>query len=152
MFRIIDNRESFWQWDLDQKLIVEDSSIDEVHFCNGTQDCALVCKTYTEGELTVVNVPNILLQTSLDIRVYAYTGNHTINEKIFKVIKRNKPADYIYTETELFEYETVLAEVREYRKQVEQYNANTVKLLNDTEAALDTLIAIQNNYIGGDSE
>ena len=36
MFKILDGREYFYQWDLNQKLIVEDDSINEVHFSNRT--------------------------------------------------------------------------------------------------------------------
>ena len=48
MFSIQDGREHFWQWDSNRKLIVEDSSISEVHFSNRTDDYSLVCETYVE--------------------------------------------------------------------------------------------------------
>jgi hypothetical protein len=102
LFRIYDGREQFYQWDLDRKLIVEDATITEVHFCNRTGDCSLVCEPYTENGLTVVNVPNILLQTDWKIRVYAYAG-YTKHEANFEVVGRTKPADYIYHEVELKE-------------------------------------------------
>ena len=34
IFKIYDGRTSFWQWDTNQKLIVLDETIDEVHFSN----------------------------------------------------------------------------------------------------------------------
>lgn len=101
MFELRNGRECFFQWDLDQQLIVSDPSITEVHFCNKTDDCSLVCKVYEEDGLRLVNVPNILLQTDWSIRVYAYCTNYTKQEKIFKVCPRTKPADYVYTETEV---------------------------------------------------
>ena len=104
MFRIYDGREHFYQWDLDRKLIVEDPSIKEVHFCNRTDSCSLICETYVEGDFTLVNVPNILLQTNWRIHVYAYNG-YTKQENIFEVVQRTKPSDYIYTETEILNYE-----------------------------------------------
>jgi len=102
MLRTFDDRENFYQWDLDEKLIVADSTINEVHFCNNTQSRALVSKTYTENGLTVVNVPNILLQVPLDFKAYAYSNKHTVAEKYFKVCGRSKPANYIYTEPEIY--------------------------------------------------
>lgn len=101
MFTIYDGRAEFYQWDVEQKLIVEDSTIDEVHFCNRTDTCSLVCEVYNEGELRVVNVPNILLQQDWRINVYAYCTNYTKHSAVFNVRKRSKPADYMYTETEV---------------------------------------------------
>ncbi len=111
MFTIFDGRNSFYQWDLNQKLIIEDNTIDEVHFCNRTDDCALVCRVYAENGLRVVNVPNILLQDSWDVRAYGYCGNrYTKQEARFKVLARSKPADYIYTETEKVTVKELIAE------------------------------------------
>jgi hypothetical protein len=96
MFKIYDGREEFFQWDMNQRLIVSDPTIDEVHFCNRTDECSLVCKVYDEGGARLVDVPSILLQTDWTIRAYAYCTNHTIQEKKFKVRARTKPADYVY--------------------------------------------------------
>ena len=105
MFSIYDGRTSFYQWDIDRKLIVEDSTIKQVHFCNKTDDCSLVCETFTEDGRTIVNVPNILLQSDWRINVYAYDGEATKHCATFSVIGRTKPSDYIYTETEVKNYE-----------------------------------------------
>lgn len=105
MFKIYDGRESFYQWDLDQQLVVADSTIPEVHFCNRTDECSLVCETYVVDGLTLVNVPNILLQDSWDINVYAYDGKATKHSARFEVKRRTKPSDYVYTETEIKNYD-----------------------------------------------
>lgn len=110
---ILDGRDRFYQWDLDRKLIVTDESIDEVHFCNRTDDCSLVCEVYTEGELRLVNVPNILLQKDWRINVYAFDGSYTKVHEIFEVERRTKPADYIYTETEIKNYDDLAARVQQ---------------------------------------
>ena len=111
MFKIYDGREHFYQWDSDRKLIVEDPAIKEVHFCNRTDDCSLVCETYTEDGLTLANVPNILLQTDWRIKVYAFDGNYTKYEECYEVKPRTKPADYVYTETEVLNFNTLLERV-----------------------------------------
>ena len=113
MFKIYDGREHFYQWDADRKLIVEDPSIVEVHFCNRTDDCSLVCETYVEDGLTLVNVPNILLQNDWCIRVYAFDGKHTKHEERYDVIARTKPADYAYEETEVLTWHTISEKVDE---------------------------------------
>ena len=107
MFKIQDGRTMFYQWDIDRKLIVEDANIKEVHFCNKTDECSLVCNTYVEEGQTVVNVPNILLQSIWRIYVYAYDENYTKFEADYSVKPRSKPADYVYTETEIKRYETL---------------------------------------------
>lgn len=107
MFKITDGRSHFYQWDLDRRLTIEDSSITQVHFCNRTDDCSLVCDVYTEDKLRLVNVPNILLQDNWRINVYAYDKNYTKHCESFNVIARSKPADYIYTEEELKTWEAL---------------------------------------------
>jgi hypothetical protein len=108
VFEILGGRKSFFQWDLNQKLIVYDDSITEVHFCNKSADCALVCEVYTEasGEI-VVDVPNILLQANRCIRAYGVAADHTEHYARFEVISRSKPADYVYTETEVKTFSTL---------------------------------------------
>ena len=104
MFQILDGREHFYQWDIDRKIIVFDEDITEVHFCNRTDDCSLVCEVYSIDGVRLVNVPNILLQNDWRINVYAYDKNYTKHSECFKVVKRSKPTDYIYTETEIKRY------------------------------------------------
>lgn len=101
MFEILDGRKDFYQWDIDRKLIIKDENISQVHFCNKTGECSLVCDAYTENGKRLVDVPNILLQSDWKITVYAYDDNHTKYCDTFKVIKRSKPEDYVYTPEEL---------------------------------------------------
>ena len=115
MFRIEDGRDSFYQWDLNRKLIVDDSTITEVHFCNRTGNCSLVCLTYKELGVLYVNVPNVLLQNDWKIRVYAYVG-YTKHEECFEVKARSKPDNYIYTETEIKRYEDFEERIEELEK------------------------------------
>lgn len=109
MFSIYDGRNGFCQWDVNQKLVV--SAPCEVHFCNGTSDCSLVCETYEQGGKVLVDVPNILLQTAKNIRVYAYVKDneeqYTKASKVFSVRARTKPDDYVYTETEVLNYNSL---------------------------------------------
>lgn len=98
----------FWQWDLDRKLVVDDGgACSQVHFCNGTGE-ALVCKVREEGDIRVVDVPNILLQKDEPIKAYLYTtaedGARTRSAFRFSVLARTKPEAYVYTETEVLSY------------------------------------------------
>ena len=121
MFKIYDGREHFWQWDLNQKLIVEDPTVNEVHFCNRTEDNSLVVEVYEENGLRVANVPNILLQKDWKIKAYAYSVDHTKYEVWFKVATRCKPADYVYTETEVKTWEDLEQSIADVVKSLNKY-------------------------------
>lgn len=101
MFQIEDGRSQFYQWDLNRRLIISDNEITQVHFCNRTEECSLVCDAYTENGIRLVDVPNVLLQTNWRINVYAFDKEYTKHNAVFTVIARTKPADYVYTETEV---------------------------------------------------
>lgn len=109
MFKIADGREYFYQWDLDRQVIVEDSSIVEVHFCNRTDECSLVVDV-VDG---LANVPNIILTNSFDIRVFGYDGKATLHDEVFKVKPRTRPADYTYTETEARKFDELFEKAEE---------------------------------------
>ena len=144
MFKIYDGRDSFYQWDVDRKLIVDDATITQVHFCNRTDDCSLVCETYKEGELTLVNVPNILLQDSWRINVFAYDTNYTKFSDCFNVIKRSKPEDYIYTETEVLCYSTLSKRIENIEENigavVEEYMENNPPQIDMTGIATEEYV------------
>lgn len=114
LFKIADGRTCFYQWDLDQQINVDNPDISEVHFCNGTSDCSLVVRV-VDG---AANVPNILLQIARSIRVYAMQDDHTCAESVFAVRQRTKPADYVYTETEVKRYEDLEKKIEEVRKSI----------------------------------
>lgn len=116
MFEIYDGRSQFYQWDLDRKIIVKDNTINQVHFCNRTDACSLICEVYELDGLRVANVPNILLQDNWRINVYGYDHNYTKHSDVFDVVKRSKPADYVYTETEIKNYDELLVRLEEIEK------------------------------------
>ncbi len=126
--QIYDGRESFYQWDLNQRITSNTFKVgDEIHFFNIKQPKALVVIAYELDGKVVADVPNILLQSSQPISVYRYIIDgevaQTIEEFELEVKQRAKPDDYVYTETELYTIKT----------------------------ALDKIIAIQETLIGGDA-
>ena len=104
-FKILNGRKSFYQWDFDQKLAVLDDTVTQVHFPLGAESCPPLPVYELDGQ-RVVDVPDILLQTSGMKRVYAFVedefGGRTICTETFRVNERAKPDDYIYTEQELW--------------------------------------------------
>lgn len=111
IFRIADGRECFFQWDTDQRLIVNENIIQvctQIHFCNGSSSQALVVEVRDEDGVRYCEVPNILLQEASPIKCYTCRVEDdmivTTHESIFDVISRSKPYDYVYTETEVLSY------------------------------------------------
>ena len=133
MFKIYDGRSQFYQWDLDRKLIVEDASINQVHFCNRTDECSLVCEVYDAEGLRLVDVPNVLLQTDWRINVYGYDVNYTKHSVYFNVVKRSKPEDYVYTEEEVHHWE----ELSEKIAQIEENGVSDEKIASSVSAYLE---------------
>lgn len=133
MFKIYDGRKAFYQWDLNRKLIVEDKSVKEVHFCNRTSDCSLITEVYELDGLYVADVPNILLQDSWDIKVYAYDSEYTKHCETYDVIARTRPDDYVYTETEQRKWEHLEARIDE----IEQNGISEEAIENAVDKYLD---------------
>jgi hypothetical protein len=139
MFQIENGRDHFFQWDLNQRLIVNDAAINQVHFCNRTDSCSLVVDVYEENGVRLANVPNVLLQTNWDINVYGYCGSSYTKQHVkYKVKARSKPSDYVYTETEVRAWDKLAQDIE--------------RTMGDVDAALDRIIEIQNNLLGGGAE
>lgn len=116
MFKIQDGRKSFTQWDLNRKIIVEDDSIVKVHFTNLLNKTALV----SEVKNHLADVPNVLLQDYGTILIYGYDGNYTKYVEAFRVVRKEKPEDYIYTETEVLNYNNLLERMNNIEGSIEQ--------------------------------
>lgn len=122
MFSLYDERTQLYQWDLNRKVIVSDTTICEVHFCNRTSDCSLVVEPYWLDGVFVADIPNILLQDSRPIRVYAYCDDeYTLTEQQFTVKSRTKPTDYVYTQTEVITIQGVERRIDKLEETLEDY-------------------------------
>lgn len=117
-FHVFGDRPVLYQWDLNRRIVV-DVACQEVHFSNTLDGEALVVETYTEDGVTYANIPNVLLQTAFPINVYAYvcgSEQFTQRAEVLEVMPRSKPADYVYTETEVKNYEALEARLAELEK------------------------------------
>jgi hypothetical protein len=101
LFKILDGRTNFYQWDLDRKLIVADNTIKEVHFCNRYGNTSIIRATYQVEGKTIVNVPNVILQESFALHIYAYDVNYTKYEDVIDIVPRTKPENYINSDEEV---------------------------------------------------
>jgi hypothetical protein len=111
----------FWQWDIGQKLVVDNPDCGEVHFDNGTTDLAPVVRIKTDQDgKRVAEVPNILLQSAKTLKAYLFqeteSGAMTSTLYTFMVLPRPKPEDYVYTETEVLSYSSLVKRIDQIEK------------------------------------
>lgn len=106
MLTLNDGRAELWQWDTGSTLSV-DADCSQVHFSNKVFGRSIDVDV-TDG---VAIIPDVLLQTDNDLNVWAFAGTsengYTKISKTFKVNRRNKPADYVFTPVE----QTTIAEI-----------------------------------------
>lgn len=108
MIMLNDGRSELWQWDTGRKLTV-DAECSQVHFSNKVLGRSI--------DVDVVDgmaiIPDILLQTDKELTAWAFVGTaengYTKISKVFKVNRKNKPADYVFTPPE----QTTLAKIVE---------------------------------------
>ena len=108
MLELNDGRSELWQWDTGRTLIV-DADCSQVHFSNKVFGRSIDVNV----AYGVAIIPDVLLQTDNDLNVWAFSGTaengYTKISKTFKVNRRNKPADYVFTPTD----QTSLEEIKE---------------------------------------
>lgn len=106
MLTLNDGRSELWQFDTGRTLSV-DADCSQVHFSNKVFGRSIDVDV-TDGEAII---PDILLQTDKELNVWAFVGTaengYTKISKTFKVNRRNKPADYVFTPIE----QTTIAEI-----------------------------------------
>ena len=108
MLTLNDGRSELWQWDTGRTLIV-DADCSQVHFSNKVFGRSID----VDVSYGVAIIPDILLQTDKDLIVWAFVGTaengYTKISKTFKVNRRNKPADYVFTPAD----QTTLEQIQE---------------------------------------
>lgn len=106
MIELEHERRYLYQWALDQRVMIDDFlpgtwvEFSNLHDCKNS---ALITEAYEEAGHVFANIPNVLLQTAGFLHVYvnppASDMAHTPEEKDIKIVRREKPSYYIYTET-----------------------------------------------------
>ena len=107
MVKLIESK-PLYMWQTNRKIFIEDESVKWVEYAHESDDMALRVEVFEEDEMRVAFIPNILLQSAEKIRVW-FVGEHgnTISGNVLNPIWRNKPSDYVYTETEIKSYESL---------------------------------------------
>lgn len=108
MLTLNNGRNELWQWDTNRKLTV-DADCTQVHFSNKVFGRSIDVDVM-DG---LAIIPDILLQTDKELTAWAFVGipenGYTKISKTFKVNRRNKPADYVFTPPD----QTSLEEIKE---------------------------------------
>ena len=116
MLTLNDGRKELYQWDTGRTATV-DIECDVVHFANLKYGESLAVEV-KEGK---VAIPNKLLMSGVPIYCWAFAkdenGAYTKKEQTFSVIKRAKPSDYVYTETEVISIQTAVENALEEAKE-----------------------------------
>lgn len=123
MLTLNDGRSELWQWDTGRTLAV-DADCSQLHFSNKVFGRSIDVDVVDGAAI----IPDILLQTDKDLNVWAFVGTaengYTKISKTFKVNRRNKPSDYVFTSPE----QTTLAElVRRLDKIEESQDPDAIK-------------------------
>lgn len=100
MLKINDGRKHFYQWDINQKLVVGKAA-KFVHFYNEIAENSLVVEV-VDG---FADVPNIYLTETWTIHAFAHDGEKVLCAAAFEIVPRAKPDDYVYTQTEVKTWE-----------------------------------------------
>lgn len=104
-FRLSNGKKTFFQWDVNQKIILENPICTQVHFENkDISDKAYVKEVYKDNEgRSVADIPDIFLQYTPGFLFYGYVISEDGKERFTEergdvsVIRRAKPSDYVFT-------------------------------------------------------
>lgn len=105
MIELENNRRALYQWELNQRVQIDGFKPGTRVEFSALYDCknsSLPVYSYEENGHVYAPVPNILLQSAGYIHVYVSPSAGDLQkpqEKDIRVIRRDKPSDYVYTET-----------------------------------------------------
>ena len=109
---------ALYQWEIGRKIRVLSSVGDRavmVQFAHPGDKEALSVTPREENGVIVADVPNILLQSGDKIVAFLVEVDEscveTTRHSVFHVVNRPKPADYVYTETEVLNYHSLVSRI-----------------------------------------
>lgn len=130
MFAIANGRKALWQWDLNQQLTVA-GDCTEVHYLDRGAPSTLTVAV-KDGK---ADIPNILLQKAGRLVVYAYIidaqDHHTKVCETFGIASRPKPAEYVYTETEVKTWSNLQSQIGDLANLATEEKNNLVAAINE---------------------
>jgi hypothetical protein len=128
MLTLNDGRSELWQWDTGRSISV-DADCSQVHFGRNVYGRSINVGV-VDG---IAKIPDVLLQIDKPITAWAFIGTpgngYTKISKEFVVNKRNKPADYVFTQEEQITLKDVIKRIEDVE---ESQNPEAIaKIVND---------------------
>ena len=121
IIKIIGTR--LYQWEIGRQLHIiplPNHTVSCIHFSNPGDSEALVVKPNEANGMIVADIPNILLQNGKNIIVHTVDVSETYAETLtdceLNVRRRAKPSNYVYTEVEILNYETLKKRMDEFEE------------------------------------
>ena len=134
MLTLNDGRAELWQWDTGRTLSV-DADCSQVHFSNKVFGRSIDVDVVDGAAI----IPDVLLQTDKDLNVWAFVGTaengYTKISKTFKVNRRNKPADYVFTPTDQMTLQTIQSQIGDLADLTTEAKENLVAAINEAAAS-----------------
>lgn len=121
MFVLPNKKDYLYQWDSNIDIeILQNFHISEVHFYDPLSVDAMVMEPFEKNGKFYVRIPNILLTYGEDIVIWGVKkeDESSLTEIHYGIHlkKRQKPSDYVYTETEVKSYEALEKRVEALEK------------------------------------
>lgn len=130
MLTLNDGRSELWQWDTGRTLAV-DADCSQVHFSNKVFGRSIDVDVVDSTAI----IPDILLQTDNDLNVWAFVGTaengYTKISKTFKINRRNKPADYVFTPTDQITLQTIQNQIGDLADLTTEAKGTLVAAINE---------------------
>lgn len=140
---MINVQDKIYQWSVDVPVYVD--SDETVQFAQVGAEETLIIEPQAYGEIFVCTIPNVLLQEAKDIFIYCEGECERVS-----VIYRAKPDDYVYTETEVKDYDTLAAQIEELQEQVDAIDGSFYELPVASQATLGGIKVGENLTIAED--
>ena len=148
MIKIVPDKEGrLTQWDLNRKVIVTGyEGVAEVHFASPGDDHGAYVVKLVDGQ---AGIPNILLTMAGTINVYVYPADRTVFATALWVMAREKPDDYVYTETEVLSYKTLDEKIGDLAELTTTAKENLVAAINEaaTKGMASIYMRVAEGYI-----
>lgn len=129
---IADGRGALWQWDTGRRVLVDDSSVKQVHYQN---KCFGRSVDVDVGDDGTAIIPDELLQDWHPLTAYAYVtddaGGYTKVQVDFAVHKRAKPANYVYTPTDQMTLQMIQRQIGDLDDLTTENKSTIVAAINE---------------------
>ena len=144
----IESSNHLYQWDKGQQLEIKGlgvSKAPEIHFGVNGSMLAIVVNSTLSGGIVYADIPNEILMSGKDLRVYVHIDGTTIKNILIPVFKRNMPENYVIDNgnvTWIEEFETEANEITTAKlTEIEAKGTSTLETIPDDYTALQETVA-----------